>query len=99
MREMLEMLKNLYARMNRLDDRVVEANRNIFKNRKMLKNALLFCLSIFIIVVGIGAVWISSFKIPDFTSFEDTKTINSTQIYDRTGKILLYDLNQNVKRV
>jgi len=96
---MIEWLKNTYARLNRLDDRVAEIIRNIFKNRKMLKNTLLFSLSIFIILVGLVAVWISSFKIPDFTSFEDTKSINSTQIYDRTGKILLYDINQDVKRI
>jgi len=26
------------------------------------------------------------------------KIVNSTQIYDRTGKILLYDIHQDVKR-
>lgn len=85
--------------MNRLDDRVAEMIRRIFKNKRMFKNFLLFSVSIFVVLVGIGAIWISSFKIPNFSSFEDTKTINSTQIYDRTGKILLYDINQDVKRI
>ena len=39
-----------------------------------------------------------SLKIPDFHSFEDRKVVNSTQIYDRTGQILLYNLNQDIKR-
>ena len=43
-------------------------------------------------------IWISSFKIPDFHSFEDRKTINSTKIYDRTGQILLYDIHHDIKR-
>ena len=37
-------------------------------------------------------------KIPDFHSFEDRKVVNSTQIYDRTGEILLYDIHQDIKR-
>ncbi len=37
-------------------------------------------------------------NIPDFHSFADRKVVNSTQIYDRTGKILLYDIHQNIKR-
>ena len=43
-------------------------------------------------------LWIFSIKIPDFHSFETRKTVNSTKIYDRTGQILLYDINNDVKR-
>ena len=68
------------------------------KRHNFLKNIVLFCASIFISLAGIGTIWISSFKIPDFHSFEDRKVINSTKIYDRTGKILLYDIHQNIKR-
>jgi penicillin-binding protein 1C len=72
--------------------------RKMRKNKRFLKNLALFCASIFIFLVGIGALWVSSFKIPDFQSFEDRKVVNSTQIYDRTGKILLYDIHQDTKR-
>lgn len=58
----------------------------------------MFGASIFMLVVGIGIIWLFSIKIPDFKSFETRKTINSTKIYDRTGEILLYDINRDVKR-
>jgi len=56
-----------------------------------------------IFVVGILSisgllVWISTMKIPDLSSFEDRRILQSTKIYDRTGEILLYDLHQDVKR-
>lgn len=42
--------------------------------------------------------WVSTFQIPDLGSFEKREVVQSTKIYDRTGKILLYDLHQDVKR-
>jgi 1A family penicillin-binding protein len=68
------------------------------KKKKILKNLLLIGASIFIVFTGIAIVWLSSLKIPDFHSFENRKVANSTQIYDRTGKILLYDIHQDTKR-
>jgi len=62
------------------------------------KNLILFFISICILLAGVMVIWLSSLKIPDFHSFEDRKVVNSTQIYDRTGKILLYDIHQDVKR-
>ena len=43
-------------------------------------------------------IWVSTMKIPDLSSFEDRRILQSTKIYDRTGEILLYDLHQDVKR-
>lgn len=43
-------------------------------------------------------IWISSLEIPDLSSFEERRVLQSTKIYDRTGEILLYDLHQDVKR-
>lgn len=42
--------------------------------------------------------WIANLKIPDFGSFEERKVVQSTKIYDRTGKILLWDVHQDIKR-
>lgn len=51
-------------------------------------------------MLGVGAIfiWIASFRVPDFSSFEDRKITQSTKIYDRTGEILLFDVNQDIKR-
>ena len=65
---------------------------------KLLKNLILLGASIFILALGIIIAMLASLKIPDFHSFENRKVVNSTQIYDRTGKILLYDIHQDVKR-
>ncbi len=72
--------------------------RKILKGMKTHKNFLMFISGIFILLAGIVVIWASSLRIPDFHSFEDRKIINSTQIYDRTGKILLYDIHQDIKR-
>jgi len=62
------------------------------------KNLLLFIVGFFILMTGILIIWFSSLRIPDFQSFENRKIINSTKIYDRTGKILLYDIHQDIKK-
>lgn len=69
-----------------------------YKNKKVFRNIILFSIGILFFLTAILTIWISSFKIPDFRSFEDRKVINSTKIYDRTGEILLYDIHQDVKR-
>ncbi len=68
------------------------------KIKKGSKNLLMFLAGFFIFLFGIGIIWISSVKIPDFNSFGERKVINSTKIYDRTGEVLLYDIHQDVKR-
>ena len=72
--------------------------QKLFKNKKFVKNILLLCAGLFILLAGVMVILLSSLRIPDFHSFEDRKVVNSTQIYDRTGKILLYNLNQQIKR-
>ena len=68
------------------------------KTKKRSKNLLMFLAGLFIFLFGIGIIWVSSIKIPDFHAFGDRKVINSTKIYDRTGQVLLYDIHQDVKR-
>jgi len=50
------------------------------------------------LTLGIISFWISTFKMPDLSSFEQRTISQSTKIYDRTGKVLLFDLNQDLKR-
>lgn len=57
---------------------------------------------IFLVLGFIGAggllIFISTLDIPDLSAFEQRRVLQSTKIYDRTGEIVLYDLNQDVKR-
>ncbi len=57
---------------------------------------LLFVLGL--IASGGLFIWISTLEIPDLSSFEQRKILQSTKIYDRTGETLLYDLHQDVRR-
>lgn len=58
----------------------------------------MFLLSLGLILGAVVFFWIASFKIPSFQSIEERRVAESTKIYDRTGKILLYDVSQNTKR-
>lgn len=52
----------------------------------------------FILLSSAILIWVSTLEIPDLSSFEDRRILQSTKIYDKTGEILLYDLHQDVKR-
>ena len=77
---------------------IFEKLKKIYQNKKLMKNILFLVTGVFILIFGTLIALLASLKIPDFHSFEDRKVVNSTQIYDRTGKILLYDIHQDVKR-
>lgn len=48
--------------------------------------------------IGVIAFWVATMKIPDLKSLEERKVIQSTKIYDRTGKIILWDIHENIQR-
>lgn len=56
------------------------------------------CLVLGVFAVGTFFLWVSTFTLPDLSSFNERKTSQSTKIYDRTGTVLLYDLNRGIKR-
>ena len=66
--------------------------------KKHYKKILIYFFSFGFITLGIIAFWVSSFKMPDLKSFDERTVSQSTKIYDRTGEILLFDLNQDIKR-
>ncbi|MBI2631128.1 hypothetical protein HYW73_02855 [Candidatus Nomurabacteria bacterium] len=72
--------------------------KHFYKNRHLVKNAALLGASLLILGAGASTVFLFSMKLPDFRSFEDRKVVNSTQIYDRTGEVLLYDIHEDIKR-
>ncbi len=68
------------------------------KKHSFLKNLIFIFVGLGLLFTGSFAVWMSSLSLPDFSSFNEGKIQSSTKIYDRTGKILLYDIHQNIKR-
>lgn len=79
-------------------------NKKEFKDQKnthsgvVLRNFLLAFLGLCFIFVTIVVLVYSQMKLPDFNNFLDYKISNSTKIYDRTGDIVLYDLQGSVRR-
>lgn len=65
---------------------------------RILKEFLLISLSLCVVFFALLAVWISTIQLPDFNNFENRYIANSTKIYDRTGKIVLYNIHDNIKR-
>lgn len=66
--------------------------------KRTLKNTLLLLLGICLITGGALFIWLATIQIPDFKAFDERKVANSTKIYDRTGKVALYDIHNDVKR-
>ncbi len=54
--------------------------------------------SLVLLVLGTGALWAASIKIPVVSPLQERKVLQSTKIYDRTGTVLLDDLGDNVDR-
>ena len=65
---------------------------------KILVGVLSFLLAVFIFAGTIVAFWIATLKIPDAGSLNDLKVAQSTKIYDRTGKIILWDIHSDIQR-
>ncbi len=66
--------------------------------KEIIIDLLIFGIAISIVLSAVLLIWISTLEIPDLSSFEERKVLQSTKIYDRTGEILLYDLHQDVRR-
>lgn len=75
------------------------------KTKKHKKNLLHHLETLLITGIVIGLIstgsfllWASSLHIPDLSSLHQRKVAQSTKIYDRTGKILLFDVHKDIKR-
>lgn len=67
-------------------------------SKEILIDVLIFGFAAIILVVAGVLIWLSTLQIPDLSSFEERRVLQSTKIYDRTGEIMLYDLHQDVRR-
>ena len=62
------------------------------------KHALIIGLCLFLVATASFALWAATLPLPDFNSVVQRKVAQSTKIYDRTGKILLYDVHSDAQR-
>ncbi len=70
----------------------------LFRHFNGWRNKVLFAGSVVLVVLGAIFIWAATFRIPDLSDLATRKVVQSTKIYDRTGKILLYDTSQNIRR-
>lgn len=69
------------------------------KNKKeFLFDFFIFCFAGGILLMAGLLIWVATLDIPDLSSFDERRILQSTKIYDRTGEIMLYDLHQDVRR-
>lgn len=66
--------------------------------RKILRDSFFIIISFGIIGLALLTGWIATLNLPDFNNFENRDISNSTKIYDRTGKIVLYNIHDSVRR-
>ena len=66
-----------------------------FKN---IKNLIYLAVIAGLLVTGAFLIWITTVELPDINNFENRIVSESTKIYDRTGKVVLFDVHGNVRR-
>ncbi len=66
--------------------------------KDLIIDAVVFFVVAGFILAGLMFLWVSTLEIPDLSSFEQRRILQSTKIFDRTGEVLLYDLHQDVRR-
>jgi penicillin-binding protein 1C len=66
--------------------------------RRLLREVFFSIVAVGVICFAVLVGWIANLQLPDFNNFENRYVANSTKIYDRTGKIVLYNIHDNVRR-
>ena len=60
--------------------------------------SFIIVVSFILVLIGAGALWIALTPTPDIATFSNREVSQSTKIYDRTGKVLLYDYGKDMRR-
>lgn len=76
----------------------IRGKKSPSRSKRAFRNRLLLVLAVGIFIAGVFFAWISTFKIPTLDTFSERRVVESTKIYDKSGEILLYDVNQETKR-
>jgi 1A family penicillin-binding protein len=69
----------------------------IFSKKNIKKYGMSIGL-IFFVFFGFFLIWFATIELPDLDNFENRIVAESTKIYDRTGKVVLFDVHGNVRR-
>lgn len=72
--------------------------RNKKKKRGGWKAVTMLVLALLLFVVGFATLWISTLKLPSLDNFEMRDVAQSTKIYARDGKTLLFNVHRDIRR-
>jgi 1A family penicillin-binding protein len=67
-------------------------------NKFSFKKFFILLISLFFLITGSLFVWASTVRLPDLSNFQARKIANSSKITDRTGEVVLYDIQQSIRR-
>jgi 1A family penicillin-binding protein len=62
------------------------------------KKVLMACLLAGFVLAGAVLIWVATFEMPDLDNFAERKVVQSTKIFDRTGRVILFDVHGEVTR-
>ncbi len=62
------------------------------------KKLILAGLILFFVFTGLFLLWVASFEMPNLDNFSERQVAQSTKIYDRTGRVVLFDVHGEVTR-
>ncbi len=74
------------------------ASKKAFSRKQFIKDFILFSFVIVLLCMAFFLVWVATLDLPDLKNFESRQVANSTKIYDKTGKVLLYNIHADIKR-
>lgn len=72
--------------------------KKIFVSSFLGRRIFLALLGAGFLIIAAAALWTITLDIPDISLFESRKIEQSTKIYDRTGRVLLYDVHGDIQR-
>ncbi len=65
---------------------------------RFFESMIIISVSGIFLLVGMLFLWVSLLQVPPLEGFHERIVSNSTKIYDRTGKVVLYDIFENAQR-
>ncbi len=68
------------------------------RKKSNLKGILLLILAFFLFASGLLTLWISTLKLPSLSGFEMREVAQSTKIYARDGKTVLFNVHKDIRR-
>ena len=77
--------------------KLLVTKKNIKKN-SWLKKLFYIGLVLLFLIIGAFLVWVSTLEIPNINQLQNIKISQATKIYDRTGKVVLYNIYEDERR-